>query len=129
MAHAKTVLFCKLTLLLFLVSTIYRHFQHISFAAVSSLPDYIDDESSELYTELIKPVPDLQLCLNTGPRWPGGPSFCQKKAFYYGFLLINLGNFKFEGVLFKSHSRHNDRVDVCLTACVDLPGLPPSGYK
>jgi hypothetical protein len=22
-------------------------------------------------------VPDLQLCLNTGPHWPGGPSSCQ----------------------------------------------------
>ena len=82
MVHAKTVLFCKLTLFLFLVSAVYRHFQHISFAAVSSLPDYIDDEGLEIYTELIKPVPDLQLCLNTGPHLPGGPSSCQKKTFF-----------------------------------------------
>ena len=89
----KLFYFCKLTLFLFLVSAIYRHFQHISFAAVSSLPDYIDDESLEIYTELIKPVPDLQLCLNTGPRWPGGPSSSPKKVFYDGFLLINVVQF------------------------------------
>jgi len=53
MAHAKTVLFCKLIFFLFLVSAIYRHFQHFFFAAVSSLPDYTDDESPEIYTELI----------------------------------------------------------------------------
>jgi hypothetical protein len=94
MVHAKTVLFCKLTLFLFLVSAIYRHFQHISFAAVSSLPDYIDDGSLKIYTELIKPVPDLQLCLNTGPRWPGGPIFLPKEnVFCDGFLLINVVQF------------------------------------
>ena len=34
------------------------------------------------------------------------------------------GHSKFEGVLFRSDSRHN----VCLTVCVGLPGLPPSGH-
>jgi len=46
----------------------------------------------------------------------GASSSCQKKK-YYGFLLMWC-NFKFEGVLFRSDSRHNDRVDgllVCAT--------------
>ena len=54
------------------------------------------------------------VCLSTWTRWPGGEgaSSCQKKEFYDGFLLLWC-NFKFEGVLFRSDSRHNDRVD-CL---------------
>ena len=62
-------------------------------------------------------VPDLPLCLSTGPRWPGGvggggSSSCQKH-FYDGFLLMWF-NFKFEGVLFRSDSRHNDRINSLL---------------
>ena len=91
MVHAKTVLFCKLTLFLFLVSAVYRHFQHISFAAVSSLPDYIDDESLEIYTELIKPVPDLQLFLNTGPL--PKKSFLQWIFAYKCGAILNLKEF------------------------------------
>jgi hypothetical protein len=50
-------------------------------------------------------------------------SSCHKKTqhFTMDFLLMWC-NFKFEGVLFRSYSRHNDRVD-------SLPGLPPSGSK
>jgi hypothetical protein len=55
------------------------------------------------------------VCLSTGPVWPGGPSSCQKMD---GFLLMWC-NFKFEGVLFRSDSKHNVRVE----------GLPPSGPK
>jgi len=54
-----------------------------------------------------------------GPVGQGGifvPYF-----FYDGFLLMWC-NFKFEGVLFRSDSRHSDRVDSLL--CV-----PPSGPK
>ena len=54
-----------------------------------------------------------QVCLRTGPRWPGGQSSCHN-IFYDGFLLMWC-NFKFEGVLFRSDSRHND-VD-----CNDCP--------
>jgi hypothetical protein len=42
----------------------------------------------------------------------GGSSSCQKIA-YDGFLLMWL-NFKFEGIVFRSDSRHNDRVDSLL---------------
>jgi hypothetical protein len=54
-------------------------------------------------------IPDLPLCLSTGPR---GPIFLPTKFCYNGFLLMWC-NFKFEGVLFRSDSRDNDRVD-CL---------------
>ena len=47
-------------------------------------------------------VPDLPLCLSTGP--------VAKKNVYDGFLLIRC-NFKLEDVLFRSDSTHNDRVD------------------
>ena len=42
----------------------------------------------------------------------GASSSCQKN-FYDGFLLMWC-NFEFEGVLFRSDSRHNDRVDSLL---------------
>ena len=48
---------------------------------------------------------------------------------YDGFLLM-LCNFKYDGVLFQSDSRHNDRVDSiweCVTKQAGLSGLPPSG--
>jgi hypothetical protein len=66
-------------------------------------------------------VPDLPLCLGVlkhraslarGPRWPGGLIFLPKIA-YDGVLLLWC-NFKFEGVLFRSDSRHNGRVDSLL---------------
>jgi hypothetical protein len=48
--------------------------------------------------------------LTTNPgSAPRTSSSCQT-IFYDGFLLIWC-NFKFEGVLFRSDSRHNDRVD------------------
>ena len=52
------------------------------------------------------------MCLSTGPRWPGGPHL-PTKIFYGGFLLMWC-NFDFEGVLFRSDSRHNDRVNSLL---------------
>jgi hypothetical protein len=54
-----------------------------------------------------KPVPDLSLCLGVLKHGPA------KKNIYDGFLLMWC-NFKFEGVLFRSDSRHNDRVDSLL---------------
>ena len=53
---------------------------------------------------------DLPLCLSTGPRWSGGGPHLSAKNVYDGFLLMWC-NLKFEGVLFRSDSRHNDRVD------------------
>ena len=50
------------------------------------------------------------VCLSTRPCWLGSPSSCQF-FFYDGFLLMRC-NFKFEGVLFRSDSRYNDRVDI-----------------
>ena len=78
-------------------------------------------------------VPDLPLCLGVhkhrGPFGQGGgPSSCKKQN-YDGFLLMWC-NYKFEGVLFRSDSRHNDRVDsLWECVCVGLPGIPPSGPK
>ena len=60
----------------------------------------------------VSAVSDLPLCLGVpGPRGlgRGGASSYQKKC-YDGFLLM-LCNFKFEGVLFRSDSRHSVRVD------------------
>ena len=57
---------------------------------------------------------DLPLCLRVlKHRAPlaRGAHLPAKKHFYNGFLLIWC-NFKFEGVLFRSYSRHNDRVDI-----------------
>jgi hypothetical protein len=60
-------------------------------------------------------VPDLPLCLGVlKHRAPlgGGAIFLPNIFFYDGFLLMWC-NFKFEGVLFRSDSRHNNRFD-CL---------------
>jgi hypothetical protein len=96
------------------------HFQHISFAAVSSLPDYIDDESLEIYTELIKPVPDLQLFLNTGPRWPGGPSSCQFFFFTMDFIEQLVDHHILEITLYTSGVKCSDT----------YPGvLPSDGFR
>ena len=77
-------------------------------------------------------MPDLSLCLGLvkhRARWPGGGDLPVKILFYDGFLLM-LCNFIFEGVLLRSDSRHNDRVDsLWECVCVGLPGLPPSGPK
>ena len=56
------------------------------------------------------------MCLR-GPvgHW-GGEGIFLPIFFYDGFLLMWC-NFKFEGVLFRSDSRHNDRVD-SLWECV-----------
>ena len=75
---------------------------------------------------------DLPLCLGVpmhrAPLDRGGGIFLPN-IFAMEFLLMWC-NFKFEGVLFRNDSKHNDGVDspehVCLTACLDLPGLPPS---
>ena len=74
-------------------------------------------------------VPDLPLCLSTGPRWPGGLSSFPKKFFTMDFCLcgaiLNLSDLKQRNIStipkFPEH--------VCLTACVGLPGLSPSGPK
>ena len=60
---------------------------------------------------------DLPLCLSTGPRWSGGPHLSTKNV-YDGFLLMWC-NLKFEGVLFRSDSRHNDRVDSLLVCALN----------
>ena len=55
----------------------------------------------------------------------GGASSCLKNNIYDGFLLMWC-NFKFEGVLFRSDSRHNDRVDSlweCATFRAQVRGL------
>jgi hypothetical protein len=59
-------------------------------------------------------VPHLPLCLGVlkhraSLAW-GASSSCQN-ILYDGFLLNMWCNFKFEGVLFRSDSRHKDRVD------------------
>ena len=54
------------------------------------------------------------MCLSTGPRWPGGASSSCQKNLYDEFLLMWC-NFKFEGVLFRSDSRHNDSLLECAT--------------
>jgi hypothetical protein len=59
-------------------------------------------------------VPDLPVCLITGPCWQakgGGGGHLPAKLFFYNEFLLLWCNFKFEGVLFRSDSRHNDRVD------------------
>jgi len=71
-------------------------------------------------------VPDLPLCLGvrTGPRWPGDPSSCQKYFFTMDFCLcgaiLKLKEFCFGTI---------PEIMIELTACVGLPGLPPSGPK
>jgi hypothetical protein len=61
-------------------------------------------------------VPDLPLCLGVlkdrSSLARGTSSSCQT-FLYHGFLLMGC-NFIFEGVLFRSDSRHNDRVDSLL---------------
>ena len=59
-------------------------------------------------------VPDLPFCLCVLMHMDP----LAKNVFYDGVLLMWC-NFKFDGV-----PEH-----VCLTACVGLPGLPPSGPK
>ena len=67
--------------------------------------------------------PDLPLCLDVFKhgvpltKWGGG-GHLPANIFYDGCLLMWC-NFKFEGVLFRSESSHNGRVD----------SLPPSGPK
>ena len=75
-------------------------------------------DNEDMYT-----VPDLPLCLGVlKHRIPlaGGPIFLPKIFFYDGFLLMR-SNFEIEGVLFRSDSRHNDRVD-----CLCRPTGPSS---
>jgi len=74
------------------------------------------------------PVPDLPLCLGVLKHMAPlarGPIFLPNKKFYDGFLLMWC-NFKFEGVLLRSDSRHNDRVDSlweCATFKAQARGL------
>ena len=53
-----------------------------------------------------------QVCLSTGPRWPWGLIFLPRNFLRWKFA--HLVQFKFKGVLFRSDSRHNDRVDSLL---------------
>ena len=69
------------------------------------------------------------ICLSTGPRWPGGISSFQKKFFTMDFCLcggiLNLSDLKQRNIsTIRKFPEH-----VCLTACVGLPGLSPSGPK
>ena len=65
-------------------------------------------------------VLDLPLCLGVLKHWAslarGGAHLPAKIFFYDGFWLMWC-IFKFEGILFRSDSRHNDRVD-SLLECV-----------
>ena len=64
-------------------------------------------------------VPDLPLCLDVLKHRASlarGASSSYQNILYDGFLLNMWCNFKFEGVLFRSDSRHNGRVD-CLLEC------------
>ena len=59
-------------------------------------------------------MPDLPLCLgmlkNRGPLASmGGRNI--PANFFLRWIFAHVGNFKFEGVLFRSDSRNNDRVD------------------
>ena len=63
-------------------------------------------------------MPDLPLCLGVlkhraslASLARGASSSCQNN---YDEFLLMWCNFKFEGVLFRSDSRHNDRVDSLL---------------
>ena len=60
-------------------------------------------------------MPDLPLCLgmlkHRGPLTRMGGGNIPANVFFYDGFLHMWGNFKFEGVLFRSDSRNNDRVD------------------
>ena len=78
-------------------------------------------------------MPYLPLCLGVlkhrAPLAMEGRGDLPAILFYDGSLLMWC-NFKFEDVLFRSDSRHNDRVDsLWECACVGLPVLPPAGPK
>jgi hypothetical protein len=64
-------------------------------------------------TNIIWSVPDLPLCLGVlkhrASLVRGASSSCQE--YFNDGLLLMWCNFKFEGVLFRRDSRHNDRVD------------------
>ena len=69
-------------------------------------------------------VSDLPLCVGVlkhrSQLVGGGGGHLHAKKIYDGILLMWC-NFKFEGVLFRSDSRHNDRVD-----CLCRPKWPTS---
>ena len=86
---------------------------------VFSLQEVMHSPNTEL--SMVHAVPDLPLCLDVllaqGLVGQGRPIFLPKKPpFYDGFLLMWC-NLKFLAI-----PEH-----VCLTACVGLPSLPPSG--
>ena len=72
-------------------------------------------------TNIIWSVPDLPLCLGVlkhrASLVRGASSSCQE--YFNDGLLLMWCNFKFEGVLFRRDSRHNDRVD-CFGAIPDI---------
>ena len=79
-------------------------------------------------------MPDLPLCLGVlkhrAPLAKGGggeASSCQNKN-YDGFLLLWC-NFRFEGFLFRSYSRHNDRVDSLWECATKQAVIPPSDSR
>ena len=70
---------------------------------------------------MLDKVPDLPLCLRVLKHRASlavGAHHSAKNYFFDGFLLMWC-NFKFEGVLFRSDSRHNDKDD-SLWECATL---------
>ena len=67
-----------------------------------------------------------QVCVSRRPRWPGGHLPVQKNV-YDGFLLMWC-NVKFECALFRSDSRHNDRLD-SLWGCAIKQAVLNSGIE
>ena len=76
------------------------------------------------------PVPDLPLCLDVlkhrAPLVKGGRGASSFQKNIYDGLLLMWCNFNFEGVLSRSNSRHNVRVDSqweCATFRAQVRGL------
>ena len=64
-----------------------------------------------------------------GPIVQGGGGHLPAKInLYEGFLLMWY-NFKFEGVLFRSDSRHNDRVESLWVCATKQAVIPPTGSE
>ena len=90
----------------------------LAYFDIHNLPVSLDcpfliSSSGLTFICLPQPVPDLPLCLgmlkHRAPLARGGGGHLPAKR-NDGFLLMWC-DFKFEGILFRSDSRHNDRVD------------------